>query len=1580
MNTKNRKSLFTWCIRTLAVSLLPTMLLVSCASDDSSDSTVADTTAPVVASIVPAPDATDRDPATTITITFSEEIAATTVDVTSDTNCTGSVLLSNDDFTSCVATDFVAQDENTKFIFDPIADLVNGETYQVRVTTAITDVAGNSLAENYTSSFTIKAADAGGISVTAASSLTNALSSAGIDSAEATALVEAANAQVASDNLTDSTDPATVLPSFLKGALAGISSVSAADQTTALHTVMSTVTGLIGELEQLTSRLGRTGDAKTAFESLLANLIQTAATNLGTTGITDLGTALGTVVNAVVASLDEANTPATDIADAVKVATNTAVGNIDKLGLEASLVDDAIGTIATQSISALDQITGLDEATVSSAAAGAVNGAVEGLTTLKTNIEAAGGSFDAASITAATTQISDKAGAAAQALTSLSNTTKNILSTSLTTAVKTTIAAQQEALGLSDTDVSDINDDVDAQQPAPLPEDEQPSDNQTTDGTDNQTDGSDNQTDGTDGGTSEPDTTAPVITLPAIADTTSVSGVGTVTTDSTPNLTFTSTEAGTLAMTNNSSCNDVTNNTVVAGSNSLTLDAFSADGTYNCEFIVTDAAGNASAKAYTGNFVVDFNAPTMDNVTINDGDDNTTTLALSLDLYAITDSVGTGVSAYYAQDGTSSAPAASATGWVSIAPHTNGNNEENVSYTLTDQDDNETKTVYVFVKDKAGNVSVAYSDTIFMPTDDANPILSQATIEDIATGTDNATMTNSATVQVNITAYDNVSGSSVTGMKYVLVNDNTTYTPTTIGDNETLFNQLVSSRLIQTPTFAADNTTSVNFTFSDNSSASKTLYVWVADGAKRFASDNVTASIYVDAEPPTIDNVTITGSYGADNLTTVDNTSYTTTSSVSIKLDYHDDENGTNVYQYYILEAASDNTSAATAFATELTSNLHVDNLTGDNLTGFTIGSDSNDPSDNLSGVTRANLTFWSFLDNGTNDNVSTYTSDNYSATDNTSTISYTLTNSGARTLYVAVKDAVGNYATYTKSITFDNESPTGNASALSFGGSDLSSDESRTDNLTITLDNTTLFTDSGVGVHRLYLTDNASAAPTDNTSTFWSWIPNGNSDNLSFTFTRDSSGGSIEAGDNLTLYIYAIDKLSNYDNSTSGRISKSIIFDNATPSASGDNVTVDSTSVDVVTADNQTFWVNSETIGFTAASLTAAASDNDTSLTFAASDNGTSAENYGAAPQFKGTAGGTSTVYIWAKDSLGYSAVVDNLTVKFDTTGPTLDNITLKGQVNGADNTTTTDNETLTIVFDNATDGSGIGIKYYYASTTNSFVDNVSLWDDYTAGDNGTFTITDIETLEGQSVTVYTWLIDNLTNYSATPRSATIAIEDEAPVIESVSMEDNATISSASDNITVTISATDNIQVKSYYIATSSGTTPTGTSNWTDFDSTSDTISTGVPFSLSNVSTLTDNLTLYVWLKDASGNITDNYTADSIELIDNVSPTLSSVVLSYPTSGSTVNITGTTANVQIVGSDLFGVTGYYITDNASYTPQAGEYDNFTSPGTSVAETVSHTFDNNGLTNGSTLTLYVWIRDEQGNADNSSDSINYVVP
>ena len=109
---------------------------------------------------------------------------------------------------------------------------------------------------------------------------------------------------------------------------------------------------------------------------------------------------------------------------------------------------------------------------------------------------------------------------------------------------------------------------------------------------------SDNTT--TDNTTTTTEATAPVIS--------EVTVVATPTSDTTPDYTFSSDEAGTI--TYGGSCSSSTI-TATSGNNTITLVALN-DGTYsNCTIIVTDSAGNVSNTLTITSFTVD----TTDNTT-----------------------------------------------------------------------------------------------------------------------------------------------------------------------------------------------------------------------------------------------------------------------------------------------------------------------------------------------------------------------------------------------------------------------------------------------------------------------------------------------------------------------------------------------------------------------------------------------------------------------------------------------------------------------------------------------------------------------------------------------------------------------------------------------------------------------------------------------------------------------------------------------------------------------------------------------------------------------------------------------------
>lgn len=130
---------------------------------------------------------------------------------------------------------------------------------------------------------------------------------------------------------------------------------------------------------------------------------------------------------------------------------------------------------------------------------------------------------------------------------------------------------------------------------------------------------------------------------------------------------------------------------------------------------VKDAAGNAMASNYTWSFTtastsVDVTAPSSTTATnfINSGASSTSSTSVTLAISA-TDAVG--VAAYYVSE-VSTTPSTSAAGWMSVTSTTSYS--ANVSFILSSGDG--TKTVYVWFKDAAGNVSVSANDSINLST------------------------------------------------------------------------------------------------------------------------------------------------------------------------------------------------------------------------------------------------------------------------------------------------------------------------------------------------------------------------------------------------------------------------------------------------------------------------------------------------------------------------------------------------------------------------------------------------------------------------------------------------------------------------------------------------------------------------------------------------------------------------------------------------------------------------------------------------------------------------------------------------
>ena len=163
---------------------------------------------------------------------------------------------------------------------------------------------------------------------------------------------------------------------------------------------------------------------------------------------------------------------------------------------------------------------------------------------------------------------------------------------------------------------------------------------------------------------------------------------------------------------------------------------------------VKDSGGNAMSSNYSWSFTTtaapDATAPTG-SVTINGGDSYTKSTTVTLNLSA---SDSTGMTGYYLSMN-SSTPSASTLGWTTVTTTTSYSAD--VSYSLSSGDGN--KTVYVWYKDTAGNISDAANDSIILDT-------TAPTITITSPTSDSTYTTTSSTVSLGGSASDNTSGVS----------------------------------------------------------------------------------------------------------------------------------------------------------------------------------------------------------------------------------------------------------------------------------------------------------------------------------------------------------------------------------------------------------------------------------------------------------------------------------------------------------------------------------------------------------------------------------------------------------------------------------------------------------------------------------------------------------------------------------------------------------------------------------------------------------------------------------------------------
>ncbi len=136
------------------------ILLNACKTGDSSvrssDSYV-DTTSPTITEISPA-NGSSTIRGGSITVTFSEEMDPSTLTTnTTDNTCSGTIQVSNDDFSTCVqmAGEPTSDVQNVRFSSVPMTGFEYDGTYQIKIDSTVSDISGEALENSFNSSFTI---------------------------------------------------------------------------------------------------------------------------------------------------------------------------------------------------------------------------------------------------------------------------------------------------------------------------------------------------------------------------------------------------------------------------------------------------------------------------------------------------------------------------------------------------------------------------------------------------------------------------------------------------------------------------------------------------------------------------------------------------------------------------------------------------------------------------------------------------------------------------------------------------------------------------------------------------------------------------------------------------------------------------------------------------------------------------------------------------------------------------------------------------------------------------------------------------------------------------------------------------------------------------------------------------------------------------------------------------------------------------------------------------------------------------------------------------------------------------------
>ena len=264
----------------------------------------------------------------------------------------------------------------------------------------------------------------------------------------------------------------------------------------------------------------------------------------------------------------------------------------------------------------------------------------------------------------------------------------------------------------------------------------------------------------------------------------------------------------------------------------------------------------------------------------------------------------------------------------------------------------------------------------------------------------------------------------------------------------------------------------------------------------------------------------------------------------------------------------------------------------------------------------------------------------------------------------------------------------------------------------------------------------------------------------------------------------------------------------------------------------------------------------------------------------------------------------------------------------------------------------------YYFSNISTTPLSNAAGWQNLDGSNSVSAQLTASISPVEETHSFYVWFLDKKGNLSDTG-SDSIIYDVTSPASTSLSI-DTGNIATNSQNVTLSLTASDAVGVTGHYSSESATTPDLSDSGWTSVSSAT-AYSGTANFTMSSGE---GTKTVYAWFRDFAGNI--SVANNDTIILDQSAPTGSVSINSGASSTSSKSVT-----LTLAATDGIGVTGYYVS-NSSSTPSSSD-SGWTTVSSTTNYSASASFTLAGICG--TNSVYVWFRDAAGNVSSQNSDL-----